>query len=127
MGFCFEVFITLVYWAVLYNLSANRNNRPPLFNNINEHGVPAILLVVEFGLGSHRFTPKHCLLVIVLGLLYALILNMPYSLAVRPVYGLAFDWRSWQTYIFIIINIVVVGLLFLIGRLLFLKCKREKL
>lgn len=111
--------ITAAYWSILYTTYPDRN----FLNNVNWHAVPLFLLLLDFIFCSYRFIPSQFMALIVLVFFYMFWINMPYSLAVRPVYGAATNWVNWMTYVLIVAGVVVGGLAFLLGRAVYLKCK----
>lgn len=48
---------------------------------------------------------------------------MPYSVAVRPVYGKATTYTNWITYVFIIVAYVIGAITYFLSRLIYKKCK----
>lgn len=122
--FPLEVFITIAFWAILYTMGTSDET---MFDNINWHAVPLFLLTIDLILNSFRFIWKQFIAYVILALIYLLCVNLPYSLAVWPVYGKATNWRNWITYVFIIVAFVIGALAFLCGRLLYIKCKAQRL
>lgn len=113
------MFITIAYWFVIYNFDQSQ----PLFKNVNWHGVPILFLMIDFVLNSYRFILKQFISVLAMGFIYMFCINMPYSIGVSPVYGEATDWVNWITYVFIVLGILLNGIVFGCGRLIYVKCK----
>lgn len=98
-----------------------------MFKNVNWHGVPVFFLTIDFVLNSFRFIPKQYVGFLILGGVYMFCINMPYSLIIEPVYGEATDWVGWLTYVFILAAVVVTGLIYLVCRAIYTKCKAKKI
>ena len=98
-----------------------------LFDNINLHGVPLLCLLMDFMLNSYRFIPKQFIAFIIVTLVYLLVCNMPYSLAIRPVYGKASNYKDWMTYAFIVVAYAIGAIAYFLARLTYRKCKEPKI
>lgn len=59
--------------------------------------------------------------------IYMLCVNLPYSLAVRPVYGRATNWVEWITYALIAAGLIVGIIVHIIGYFLYRKVKISRI
>jgi hypothetical protein len=90
---------------------------------VNWHGVPLLFLIVEFIFNSYRFIPKQFIAFVIVTLIYLLVCNMPYSLAVKPVYTNATTYKNWMTYVFILVAYIVGAITYFLARLIYNRYK----
>jgi hypothetical protein len=56
-----------------------------------------------------------------------LVMNMPYALGVKPVYGQTMNWINWFTYLFIVVSFLGSLLAYFISRQIYILLKLPRI
>ena len=115
----FEVVICVLYWALLWPLKPNvADPSYYLYQNVDIHGLTALIAVVELIIGDHRvsFHDRFSITVLAASIIYAII-NAISSVAHAPVYPIL-TWTKPSDALLVIGVIAFVILVFFVGSLI---------
>lgn len=110
-----------MYWIVLYQ---GNEHGYDMFSDISYHAVPALFLFTDLIINPYRFLPNNFKFVLIAGSLYMLVINLPYSLLVKPIYNVI-DWVSLSSYFYTLLALFASGLTYLLCYFLYLKVKKN--
>lgn len=116
--------ITVGYWSFL---RLQQRSSLDLVLSVNAHGVILMLLLIDFLFNTYRFQYFQYSAFLVVGAIYCLLINLPYSVRVKPIYGPDTNWKSWHIYAFIFAAFIGSLAAFLISRQIYLRIKEPKL
>ena len=130
MAVVYELIIVPTFWfvilpGILY-FQANQDNNPInidddqkyMVENVGyfvvagvlDHTIPIVVLMIDFSFNCVPFIPRHFLITISLGILYALF-NITYTLKVEPIYP-SIDYREFKHYLYPVLSLAGSILLF---------------
>lgn len=126
----FQMFITGVYWGGLFPYAVmnlwGTMGLYDILNPIMAHAAPVILLLIDFQFNlvviwnSAYIIPYYLLLGVYL------IVNMTYTLEKNTIYDLI-DYRTWQSYLFLIACGIVILICHFLARLISKYCKEKSI
>ena len=103
MAISIEFMIVIFFWAILFpeNPNAVLKDSFSLVMNIFVHLLGFVFLWVDNIFNKIRIYPKHYVFILIFAFVYGILINLPYSLANKPVYP-PIDWISLSSYLFLL-------------------------
>ena len=121
VALCFQVVITVVYWAFLFK---GANSALEIYLDANFHGIPLAALLLEFIFNSYSFNIRRYLIVMIFASAY-LIINLAYALLYEPVYSIL-PWNDWFSYVLAAAAYAMALVVFAFCILVYYCCCKEK-
>jgi hypothetical protein len=114
----FEIVITVMYWSLLWPYRPADADALYLYDNVDIHGIGALIMVIELIIGDHRVSLHDRFSIGLLGaaIIYAII-NAISSLVNAPVYPIL-TWRKSSDALLVIGVIAFVIVVFFLSSLL---------
>ncbi len=96
-----EVVVFLIFWTIMFPI-LEVHKQQIYFGLVADHLVPFVLLMIEFIMNRIRFSIRHLVIAAKILVIYGVV-NMIYTLSKgEPIYS-GIDWKSFDSFVAIIV------------------------
>jgi len=113
MSFSITFTVVVLYWVVIFPSEVPRPEGKDMFQEITQHGIIGVWLLLEFLLNRILFTLSHLVWVLTFAIIY-LVFNAIYSIELSPIYSVL-DYKTPFTAAVIIGGLILVTIFFFVG------------